>query len=322
MKNPQKPMVRAQMLDRVAGVAAVLLLGCQLATAELHILADGDLVIEIEVASERLSDEFGPRFDRTAVVRSITVGGLELLGPWGLSDEFGLYGNGVLGYEQAGVGETFIKIGVGQLVRDTDAGYHFAHAYPVDLLFPTEVTAGAEALSVFQQSNGDGPWQYEYSKSYQLSDGKGLKIHYQLSNSGTEAWTFEHYNHHWFRVDGVPVGPDYRVLTGFELPPAETGLLRRPFSLAMPGPLVPGAAHYYASELSAVPAASNTFGLKIGDYPVVSYQGSFAPQRFAVYAAADGFCPEVFTRSALEPGETVRWSSHYRFAAPAVPIRH
>jgi len=314
LKSQENLMIRSHKLDLVA--AAALLLGCPLAAAEVHVLAEGDFRVEIEVAGERLGHEFGPRFDRTAVVRSITVDGLELLGPWGLPDEFGLYGNGVLGYETAEVGDTFIKIGVAQLVRDTEAGYHFAHPYPVDRLFPVTVSATEESLTVFQQSDGEGPWQYEYTKSYQLTGDKGLRIDYQLSNRGTKPWTFEHYNHHWFRVDGVPVGTGYRVVTGFELPAAETGLLRGPFSLEMPGPLTPGAAHYYASDLTEVPASANTFELEIEGHPVVRYQGSFPPQRFALYAAADGFCPEVFTRAALGPDETVRWSSTYRFEDP------
>jgi len=313
-----RKMIRARHLDPVALAAAAgaVILLCQPAIAEVHVLADGDLRVEIEVASEDLDQEFGPRFDRTAVVRSITVDHLELLGPWGLPDEFGLYGNGVLGYEAARVGETFVKIGVGQLVRDTETGYHFAHPYPVDRLFPVTLAMEERSLSVLQQSDGEGPWQYRYSKSYELTGERRLKIHYELSNTGTREWTFEHYNHHWFRADGIPVGTGYQVTTGFELPAAETTMRHAPFSLAMPGPLAPDGAHYYASEVTGVAPGANSFELKIDGHPLVSYQASFSPRRFAVYAHADGFCPEVFTRAALEPGATVRWSSTYRFHDP------
>lgn len=281
-----------------------------------HVLTAGDLRVEIEVATDRLAAEFGPRFDRTAVVRSVTVGGVELLGPWGLSDEFGLYGDGVLGYPEAAVGGTFLKVGVGRLVRDTEARYHFAHPYPVDMLFPIEVDADERSLTVAQRSAGEGAWHYEYRKSYALSEADELEIRYELTNTGTSAWTFEHYNHHWFRVEGVPVGPGYRVVTGFELPPAETGFDRSPFSLAMPGPLAPGAAEYYASELAGVPVSANRFELQVGGATMVSYQGALSPARFAVYAHADGFCPEVFTRGAVQPGETVGWAATYHFDKP------
>jgi hypothetical protein len=295
---------------------AALLFAGHGAEAQVHLLASGGLRVEIEVAADRHAEAFGPRFDRTAVVRSVSLDGVELLGPWGLSDEFGLYGNGVLGYQAANINETFLKIGVGRLVRDSAESYQFAHRYPVDTLFPVEVTAGEASLAVSQHSDGGGAWQYRYRKTYELLGADGLVVHYELSNTGTAAWTFEHYNHHWFRLAGVPVGPGYTVVTGFELPAAETGFRRAPFALAVAAPLGPGAAAYYASELAGVPVSSNTFELQVDGAPVVGYRASFPPDRFAVYASADGFCPEVFTRAVLEPGATISWSAAYRFMKP------
>jgi hypothetical protein len=295
----------------IAASIATLSLAARAASAEVHVLASDGLRIEIEVDTDRNAAEFGPRFDRTAVVRSVTLDGVELLGPWGLSDEFGLYGDGVLGYETAATGETFVKIGVGRLVRDTAERYDFAHPYPVDMLFPVEVTAGDASLSVRQRA-GD----YDYRKSYELRGADGLVIQYELTNTGATPWTFEHYNHHWFRAEHVAVGPGYRVVTGFELPEADTAFRREPFSLEMTAPLAPGAAAYYASDLDAARAGSGTFEWQVDGAPVIRYQASFSPDRFAVYAAADGFCPEVFTRVALEPGATAAWSASYRFTKP------
>ena len=312
----ETPIKQANHLKSAAAIITALLLTAPVAEAEVHVLASDGLRIEIEVAPDRLAAEFGPRFDRTAVVGSVTLDGIELVGPWGLSDEFGLYGDGVLGYDAAQPGETFVKIGVGQLVRDTTENYHFAHPYPVDSLFPVEVTADVASLSVSQRSTGDPGRRYHYRKSYQLLGADKLVIHYELSNTGKKAWTFEHYNHHWFRLKDVAIGPAYRVVTGFELPAADTGLRSTPSSLEMPSPLAPGAAAYYASELAGVKAGANTFELQVDGRPMVSYQASFEPARFAVYANVDGFCPEVFMRASVEPGATVTWSTTYRFANP------
>jgi hypothetical protein len=291
----------------------VLLAGSAVRAESAYVLVDGGLRVEIEVATDRLAGEFGPRFDRTAVVRSVQLHGVELLGPWGLSDEFGLFGDGVLGYETAATGESFLKIGVGRLVRDTAEDYQFAHLYPVDQLFPVEAIAETAVVSVTQGSEGDDPWQYLYRKSYVLAGADSLSIHYELTNTGAKTWSFEHYNHHWFRLDGVAVGPGYEVGTGFDLPSAETAFRHTPRSLQMQSPLAPGGAAYYAGELVDVPAGANTFTVQVDGAPVVRYQGEFTPHRFALYAAEDGFCPEVFMRAALEPGETISWSANYRF---------
>lgn len=317
MRSPDGPgenLIKQLMrLKCVIAVVTVLLSTVPAAAAERHVLAADGLRIEIEVATNRLGAEFGPRFDRTATIGSVRLDGAELVGPWGLSDEFGLYGDGVLGYDTAQPGETFVKIGVGRLVRDTTDKYHFAHPYPVDTLFPVQVTTSPTSLSVSQQASGDPARQYHYRKSYELLGKDGLVIRYELGNTGETAWTFEHYNHHWFRVDDVAVGPAYRVETGFELPKAETSFRHAPRSLSMPAPLAPGAAAYYASELADVPARANTFEVQVDGRGAVSYRASFAPARFAVFANAAGFCPEVFMRASLEPGETVTWSATYRF---------
>jgi len=308
--------MRSKCLRHAAVIITALSLAAHAAAAEVHVLASDGLRIEIEVDTDRNAAEFGPRFDRTAVVRSVTLDGVELLGPWGLSDEFGLYGNGVLGYDAAATGETFVKIGVGRLIRDTADPYDFAHPYPPDTLFPVEVTAGEASLSVSQRAAGDAAGEYQYRKSYELRGADGLVIHYELTNTGTTPWTFEHYNHHWFRAENHAVGPGYRVVTGFELPEADTAFRRAPFSLEMAAPLGPGAAAYYASDLDAVPVGGGTFEWQVDGAPVIRYQASFSPDRFAVYASADGFCPEVFTRVALEPGATAAWSASYRFMTP------
>ena len=297
-------------------VAAACLCGGPAAAADLHVLAAGDLRLELEVATDRVAAEFGPRFDRTAVVRSVRLDGVELLGPWGLPDEFGLYGDGVLGFESAAVDDTFTKIGIGRLRRDTGADYRFDQPYPVATLFPVEVTASERTLTVSQRSDGEGPWQYHYRKTYQLDGAGALTIRYELSNTGAVGWSFEHYNHHWFRLADAPVGPGYRVVTGFALPAAETAFDRARSALGLAEPLATGAAAYYASELAGVPAGSNTFAWEVEGAPVVSYRASFPPARFALYADGRGFCPEVFKRAALEPGETVTWSATYRFTGP------
>jgi len=312
----ENPIKRSECLQFVAAFVTALLFTAPAAAAEVHVLARDGLRIEIEVATDRLAAEFGPRFDRTAIVGSVTLDGVELLGPWGLSDEFGLYGDGVLGYDTAAIDGTFLKIGVGRLLRDNAEDYNFSHPYPVDRLFPVKVTAGTASISVSQHSAGDAAGHYLYRKSYELLGDDGLVIRYALSNTGDTAWSFEHYNHHWFRVADIAIGPAYSAVTGFELPAAETGFRRTPFSLEMSSPLAPGAAAYYASELPGVAAGANRFELRVEGLPFIDYRGSFEPARLALFANADGFCPEVFKRATLQPGDTATWSAIYRFTNP------
>jgi hypothetical protein len=292
---------------------------CMVATgaayADIHVLSHGKFRVEIETATNRHMDEFGPRFDRTAIVRSVTLDDVEFLGDWGLCDEFGLYGDGVLGYQSADIGDQFVKIGVGTLLRDTDASYHFAHAYPVAELYPVLLETADNQLSVTQDSDPRLAHRYQYRKTYAIGPGNVLTITYRLTNSGEQPWTFEHYNHHWFRLDGVEPGPGYRVVSGFPLPEAETRFLLEPNALGLAAPL-DGLAAYYGSDLKSPPISENTVALSVDGSTIVRYQGSFPPARFAVYASAEGFCPEIFKRAALQPGETISWFATYRFTVP------
>lgn len=301
---------------KIASVTLAALSAAPPAAAETRVLAAGDLRVEIEIATDRLAAEFGPRFDRTAVVSSVVLDGLEFLGPWGLPDEFGLFGDGVLGFAGAAAGDSFLKIGVGRLLRDTDAEYQFSHPYPVAALFPVDVESSEHSISVSQRSEGGGPWHYRYRKTYTLSGPGELTIAYELTNTGSAEWTFEHYNHHWFRIGDAAVGPGYELVTGFELPPGETTLRRGGSSLQIPAPMAPDGAAYYAGELAGVPPDANTFEVRVDRRASVGYRASFAPARFALYADVRGFCPEVFMRAALAPGESFSWSASYRFVKP------
>ena len=298
---------------RLLAASSALVAVTGVALGEVYVLSHGDLRVEIEVATSRHLAEFGPRFDRTAIVRSITLAGQEFLGTWGLCDEFGLYGNGVLGYETAAVGGQFVKIGVGILVRDTTEGYHFARSYPVHGLFPVRIEAGDRQLTIRQDSDPAFPQRYHYRKTYTLDEDNVLTITYHLENTGDGAWTFEHYNHHWFSLQDVAVGPRYRATTGFALPEAETRFQVKRNLLQMATPLRLGDTAYYASDLSGATSSTNSFELSVGGTTVLRYDGSFPPARFALYASEAGFCPEVFKRSNLQPGETVDWSAAYRF---------
>ena len=80
--------------------AASVLLGAPDGQGGRHVLVEGDLTVTIETAAA----EPLPRFDQTAVVRSVTCHGREWLEGPGLADEFGLEGFGVLGFTDASLG--------------------------------------------------------------------------------------------------------------------------------------------------------------------------------------------------------------------------
>ncbi|MCU0772707.1 MAG: amidohydrolase [Verrucomicrobia bacterium] len=134
--TPHQPAFRADPGALKTGVAALTAVALDLlveepdGSARRHRLRRGDMEVVIETEPEDFLLEYGSRFDRAAVVRRVTLGGRGFLGRWGMPDEFGLEGEGVLGYTDAPVGGEFVKIGVGRLVRNHTNGYNPLFPWP------------------------------------------------------------------------------------------------------------------------------------------------------------------------------------------------
>ena len=136
--------------------------------------------------------------------------------------------NGVLGYDTAKVGDPFLKIGVGALIKgscpdcvgDDAQVYQFNSPYkfyrtPKWSVLPSP---GANEISlVSEESLGD--YGYRIQKTVRL-DGNILTVRTILSNAGKKQFTTPWYSHHFFTADEAPLGPGY----GLDLGLSEFGL--------------------------------------------------------------------------------------------------
>lgn len=175
----------------------------------------------------------GTRFDRAGVFGEIEFAGHKIFGPWkekhdptnhddivGPCEEFGI--EKPLGYDDAKVGGTFLKIGVGELEKPKEERYSFANRYKVvkaaewKQIDPKLAPKDSEAIAwvMEQKANGYG---YEYRKGLGISLGDTLAIAHTFKNTGEKPITTEFYNHNFFNVDADPVGPNYSFEFPFEL---------------------------------------------------------------------------------------------------------
>jgi len=188
----------------------------------------------------------GSRFDHGSMIGDITFGKDKEVygrGLWrtphdpvwpesgvGLASEFGCgdnnatckgkgeITNGVLGYDTAKVGEPFLKIGVGALIKgscpecsgdENDGDYRFNSPYkfyrpPSWRFLPSPSTN--EVTFVSEETLGD--FGYRIQKTTRL-DGKILTVRSILTNLGKKQFTTPWYSHHFFTGDDDPVGPGY-----------------------------------------------------------------------------------------------------------------
>lgn len=274
----------------------------------------------------------GTRFDHAGVFGNVEFAGHKLFGPWkdkhdptnnddilGPCEEFGM--QEPLGWADAKPGETFLKIGTGELEKPADAKeYQFWHHYKVVRPAAWKETA-RDATSIGWETAASLPSGvgYRYAKRLALDPKEPtVTISHRLENAGTKPLTTTVYNHNFFNVDGDPVGPNYRIVFAFDPKAADP---KERFAevaklsgntLGFAGPLDNGSIWSVLTGFRDATAR----GFSIDHRPsrirlVVSQSVPF--DRLVVWGVKTCLCPEPFTTVTLAPGKAATWDVTYRF---------
>lgn len=236
----------------------------------------------------------------------------------GAAGEFGLHN--APGYDEARTnGGAFLKIGVGQLTRDSARRYEFWHDYAIRRPVRWTVTSDhPRQLRCHTRDRLGWRWAYDYTQTLELDPVEPvLRLVYQLRNTGRRRLETEHYNHNVIRFDDHPISPDYELSLPFapaaarwapELArpdtnrvvlavPALAAMLHQPFDVGRAGAPATWRVTHRPTGLAVAGAV---------DRPAC---------RFALYLEPRAFCPEPTVCLRLEPGETATWQVEYRFEA-------
>jgi hypothetical protein len=279
----------------------------------------------------------GTRFDHAGVFGNVEFAGHKIFGPWkdthdptnhddivGPCEEFGI--EKPLGYDDAKVGETFLKIGVGELEKPKEAKYGFANKYKVVKPLEWKVQAAegrgnlSRAWSTDQGANGYG---YSYRKSLLVFNGPdgsvGVGLSHTLKNTGEKPIVTDFYNHNFFNVDGDLIGPNYsfvfpctvkaKDLKGKfgELVELKDKEFRFKEKLPSGDFVMAGLTGFDPKD-----GADRSFTMRhtpSGIEVTVAHSYPFA--KFNVWGIKTTICPEPFLAIDLKPGESKEWSITY-----------
>ena len=280
----------------------------------------------------------GTRFDHAGVFGNVEFAGHKIFGPWkeehdpanhddivGPCEEFGQ--QKPLGYDEAKVGGTFLKIGVGELEKPKEERYSFATKYK--LVKPAEwkqtdsvkgIDQPLVAWTAQQKANGYG---YSYVKAVVVGepnrkDPAVIGVTHTLKNTGEKRLVTDFYNHNFFNVDGGAVGPDYSLVFPFE-PKAEG--MRGKFGALVESKgkelhfkeKVP-AGEFVMAGLTGFDAKQRSFEMRHAPSRVrVRVDHSYPFAKFNVWGIKTTICPEPFMAVDLKPGESVSWNIVYHF---------
>lgn len=269
----------------------------------------------------------GARFDWSGVIYDLEYNNHHYFGKWfdryeptlhdaimGPVDSFN-----PIGYDEAKIGEGFLRIGVGILEKPDEPRYAFSTPYKILNGGTWKVKKKAHSV-VFTHELSSEKHRYVYTKVVTLSKGKPeLILEHTIKNKGLTAIETDVYNHNFFVIDHQATGPDFVVK--FPFAPkgefkgkVEAGavdgknitykkILSKGEFFAL-SPLI-GYSNAASENDIRIENAKTGAGVRIiGDAPIV---------KFTYWSAAATLCPEPYIRIKVEPGKEITWTIRYQF---------
>jgi hypothetical protein len=269
----------------------------------------------------------GARFDWAGVVYDLEYNNHHFFGKWfdryeptlhdaimGPVDSFN-----PIGYDEAKVGEGFLRIGVGILEKPDEPRYTFSTAYKILNGGKWKVKRRSSSITFTHEMNS-GKYRYVYTKDLSLTKGKPeLVLEYTLKNTGTTPIETDVYNHNFFVIDQQPTGPDFVVK--FPFTPvgefkgkAAAGVIYGN-NITYSNTLSKG--EYFAvSPLTGYSGAITDYDVRIENTKTgagVRIVGDKPMVRFVYWSAPATLCPEPFIKVKVDPGAAMKWKIRYEF---------
>jgi len=284
----------------------------------------------------------GTRFDRTGVVAQATYKGQNYGQYWFSSTSPAVHDfiwqNGqvtvstasgaagpveeftTIGYDEAGAGGKFLKIGVGILKRGPEA-YDFVHTYPVvNEGKRSESATKTQVRLTHDLSDKDTGYGYSYVKTVRLVPGKAqMVIEHVLKNTGTKPIETAVYCHNFLTLS----------------PGNENVTITAPFNISADKPFTPGAAEVSGKTIrylravkegESVTSPITGFGNTVSDYDfkVTNTKSGFGQRiradqplaRINFWSIRTNVSWEPYIAISLKPGESKKWTYTYDYFGP------
>ena len=285
----------------------------------------------------------GTRFDWSGVVGDLQYAGHSYYGPWfthtdptvsdfvyrgaeivagpcsaitGPVEEFG-----VLGYDDAQPGGTFLKIGVGMLRKPDGAGYTGYHFYEIANGGKWSIKRSKDSVEFTQELHDAGSgYGYIYRKKVSLAAGKPrMLIEHSLTNVGTRAIHTNVYDHNFLVLDKQPTDAGFTI--------------RLPFAIASEAPLdkelaevrrdeivylktLTGQDRVYTS-ISGFGSSSDSYKIRIENTNVKAGMEITADRplsKMALWSIRSVIAVEPFVDISVEPGSQLSWKYQYDYS--------
>ncbi|MEO6187831.1 MAG: hypothetical protein ABIO82_03340, partial [Ginsengibacter sp.] len=269
----------------------------------------------------------GSRFDWSGVISDLQFQGHSYYGQWFPKYDPRIH-DAIMGpvedfypidFSEAKPGGTYLKIGIGILVRPDTNKYSIVPPYEIVNHGEWKVKAKGRSIE-FRQILNDASYSYEYKKTIELRKGKSeMVISHTLKNTGNKTIETDVYNHNFFMLDKQTTGPGFTISFPFNLKAESGGNTNlaeiRGNQLVFIKELE-RKDHVYYPEI-------NGFGNDAKDYDIkVENQNTGAGARITCdrplsklvfWSASTTVCPEPYIHIKATPGETFTWKITYDY---------
>lgn len=284
----------------------------------------------------------GTRFDHNGIVTHATYKGQDYGRPWfsgysravhdftwhkgqvivqpasavmGPAEEFDS-----IGFQDAGMGGSFLKIGIGMLKRDTEKEDH-VHPYPIVNAGTVRSRTSANQARITQTMNDRASgYGYRYTKTIRMVPGKAqMVIAHTLTNTGKKDIDTAVYCHNFLTLD--PGNADITITAPFAI---KVGRPFAPDAAAVDGKTI----RYLRAvkEGESVTAPISGFGDSAADFDftVMNTRTGFGQRirgdqplaRVNFWSIATNVSWEPYVAIALKPGQSKEWTYTYDYIGP------
>jgi hypothetical protein len=191
-------------------------------------ISNGLIHAELMLPDSRYGSYRGTRFDWSGIISSLQFAGHEYFGRWyehhdpkihdaitGPVEEFRTNDKG-LGYDEAKVGGTFVRIGIGTVRKPDEPAYRAYDTYEIVDSGKWTINRHKDRIEFTHRLTAEDGYAYVYRKTIHLVKGKPeLLIEHSLKNTGQKVIETTQYNHNFFVIDHEVVGPEISIKFAF-----------------------------------------------------------------------------------------------------------
>lgn len=226
-----------------------------------------------------------------------------------------------IGYEEAQVGENFLKIGVGTLIKPAELEYSKFKTYDISNHGTWFISKKSNSVE-FKHILNTEKFSYEYVKHIVLPTGESeLVINHEFTNTGNKTLETTVFNHNFFFIDNKKIGKGYNIKFPYKINTQgrvkginEFAKIENSEIRFIKG--LQEGEQVYIESIKGYDMDAMDYHIQIENKNTgagVKIHGGSPLSKLIFWSAHKTVCPEPYINIKANPGETITWKIIYTF---------